>query len=83
MNNIAQVIDENWENFFCFDFSEEVCSTSLFKCAECGEWVPALEWKHVDNYCEICGDHAALMCPKCEQIFDSVFDDETIEVRNV
>jgi ribosomal protein S27E len=42
------------------------------KCPSCLETSPATEWEDTDIYCEDCGDHAAVRCPKCEEVFDTI-----------
>lgn len=75
-------VDSNYEHFYYFDFTKELNGSSKLKCADCGKWVPVLDWVHIDNYCDICGDHPAIMCPECDNVLDYVWDDETIEVLN-
>jgi ribosomal protein S27E len=43
------------------------------KCPECGETSPATEWEDTYVYCELCGDHAGIRCPKCSEAFEHVW----------
>jgi hypothetical protein len=45
-------------------------------CPECHQKSPADEWRSTEVGCEDCGSHAAIECPKCEEVFDLIFRDE-------
>lgn len=49
------------------------------KCPECGEKSPLGEWKDCEPYCEDCDNHAGIQCPKCDHMFDHVWDSEKFE----
>jgi hypothetical protein len=42
-------------------------------CPECEDKSPTSEWPDCDVYCEDCGEHVAVMCPRCEERFDCVW----------
>lgn len=50
-----------------------VLEGDLIRCSACGEWSHHGGWKEVDVYCEVCGEHAAIRCPKCGEDFDHVW----------
>lgn len=50
------------------------------KCPECGEWSSHKEWKETSVYCEDCGEHAAMRCSRCDEVFDHVWS-KTFECR--
>jgi hypothetical protein len=41
-------------------------------CSECSVASPLSEWREGEVYCEVCGDHSAMICPNCEEPFDHV-----------
>jgi len=50
------------------------------KCPECGEWSCHKKWEQTYVPCEDCGEHMAIMCPKCEEDFDTI-SNEIFECR--
>ncbi len=82
MNDARKKIDSTYKHFSRFTFSQDINCSSMLRCAECGLWSQVWRWKHTEIFCEICGDHEALMCPECMEHFDCVWDDEEIEVKN-
>lgn len=44
------------------------------QCPDCKEISPAESWIDREPYCEDCGEHAGIQCPKCSSIFDHVWD---------
>ena len=75
------MINSKYEHFFYFDFTQELTDNSQIKCPECKEWSLATEWKHIPVYCNVCGDHPGILCPKCDELFDHVWDDEEFKVK--
>jgi DNA-directed RNA polymerase subunit RPC12/RpoP len=63
-------------------FNPEIEEGSEIKCNECGAWSPHVEWAETEVYCEDCGEHAAIECPKCGMSHDHVWSD-TFETRKV
>jgi len=57
----------------CWKFDAAVDEDSLVLCSECQEASPLREWKEDTVYCEDCGDHLAMGCPRCDYLFDHVF----------
>ncbi len=54
------------------------------RCRECTEWSPGLEWQDCEPYCEECGSHAGVMCPRCGEQFDHCFAASTpFEIRRL
>lgn len=51
-------------------------------CPECGETSPIEEWIDCEVGCEMCGDHEAIKCPRCEERFEMVWGYEKIEAAN-
>lgn len=45
----------------------------LVVCPECKEASPIRGWRESSVYCDVCGDHPALVCPECEEYIDSVW----------
>lgn len=54
-------------------FIGELSDDSNILCCECNNATPLSDWREGDVYCEDCGDHAALICPACEERHDHVF----------
>ena len=50
------------------------------QCPECKEWSNIENWKEYTVPCDICGDHDAIMCPECTELFDHVYSPR-FEVR--
>lgn len=48
-------------------------------CPECKETSPHAEWSESEVGCELCGEHTAIKCPKCDERFDHV-DSETFQI---
>ena len=69
-----------WWNFLPGLQSEE----DLVKCPDedCGKESPLKEWTVGSVGCELCGDHDAMVCPECEEMFDHVWS-PTFEVTHV
>lgn len=59
------------ERFWKFDAKVE--EDSLILCSECKEASPLREWTEGSVFCEDCGDHLAMECPRCEWRFDHVY----------
>jgi Zn finger protein HypA/HybF involved in hydrogenase expression len=45
----------------------------LVKCPECQASSPIKDWEGGSVYCELCGDHDAIVCPNCDESFDHVW----------
>jgi hypothetical protein len=50
----------------------------MWKCPECGEKSPIEDWYETEVYCEMCGDHDARGCPKCDELYDHVWGEESL-----
>lgn len=44
-------------------------------CPECKEESKRSEWDNSEVLCDDCGTHPALVCPKCKEPIDQIFDD--------
>lgn len=42
-------------------------------CSSCKEATALSEWLEGSVYCEDCGEHTAMVCPKCREPFDHVY----------
>lgn len=53
----------------------------VLKCPECGECSKVSEFGEgvIDVECS-CGTHFAIMCPKCNGVFDTIIGDEEFEI---
>lgn len=51
------------------------CESNLLRSDTCGEWSPDAEWSETEAFCEDCGSHPAIACPKCDAVFDTVYED--------
>jgi hypothetical protein len=40
------------------------------------------EWIKSEVYCEDCGDHPAVRCPKCEETYDHVWGEDALLKAN-
>lgn len=51
-----------------------------YVCPLCGAATPTDQWRETSVACEDCGDHAAILCPSCEEPVDLVYyDPEEVE----
>lgn len=66
---------------WAWEFTQELSNSSEVRCPDCKEWSPLAEWNESEVFCEDCGDHAAMQCPKCEERFDHVHG-PTFEARD-
>lgn len=41
----------------------------------CGEPFKQSTWIETETYCDLCGSHNAVECPKCNQIYDNTYSD--------
>ena len=56
-----------------FDFDvEPTTEDSVVECPGCHEPSALREWVDTEVYCEDCGSHSAMGCPKCDEEFDHV-----------
>lgn len=53
-------------------FSAPIADDSEIQCQECAVFSPLAEWEEDSVYCEACGDHDALVCPRCGEYHDYV-----------
>lgn len=45
---------------------------------ECGHSAPSSKWAETAVYCEVCGEHFAAVCPKCDEVYDLTFKDKEL-----
>lgn len=55
-----------------WSFDAPVADDSEIHCHECGEWSLLAEWERGYVDCDTCGDHDAMVCPKCDEHYDHV-----------
>ena len=60
-------------DFDSFRIDPEPIEGCEIKCPECGEWSFHTEWRATEVYCEDCGTHEAMRCPKCQDDIDNVW----------
>ena len=58
-----------------YNFKPDVQEGDEIQCPECEEWTPHTEWTEGEVGCEDCGEHMALICPKCEARNDHVYSE--------
>ena len=58
---------------FWFNFSHEIDEKSEIECSECKEYSNIQQWTDGYAYCEDCGDHNAIVCPKCDWPIDHIW----------
>lgn len=64
------------DDFWVWEFNPGLEEYSEIECPECKKWSLYNEWKkEVEVYCGYGGEHSAIMCPKCEELFDHVWCD--------
>lgn len=63
-------------DFYSYKFSQPIIFPSSILCSECKEFSPFQEWREGEVWCEDCGEHSALICPKCEHHYDHVWAKE-------
>ena len=61
-------------------FTTELFNESIVICPDCKVPSPLSEWNEGEVYCEDCGSHAAMVCPRCEDRFDHVYQEKPFEV---
>jgi hypothetical protein len=59
--------------FEFFNIKPELKEGDEIQCKDCEEWVSHNEWLSTVEYCETCGTHEAIKCPKCGGVFDMVW----------
>jgi len=64
--------DDVTDGWGCVPAAEE------WKCPECGETSPVEDWREIELGCGVCGTHDARQCPKCDEAYDHVWDDEIL-----
>ena len=42
------------------------------QCPECRQFSSHKDWNEGEIFCEECGEHFAVVCPKCNKAYDSV-----------
>jgi hypothetical protein len=62
----AKEAEEYW------DFDSPISDISTIECPECEESSALRSWTIGAIYCDLCGEHDAIWCPKCHQPIDSV-----------
>lgn len=45
-------------------------------CPHCGVPSGGKDWTYYEPYCEDCGNHNGVICPKCNEGVDSVYYDD-------
>ena len=70
-----RTINENFMKADDFNFlwNIEAYEGCEVECPECKEWSKIEDWRETELYCELCGDHAAAVCPECDVAFDHVW----------
>ena len=53
---------------------------TIVKCPECKELVKVSDFIETESYCEDCGSHLAIECPKCSAIFDIIWSEEDFSI---
>lgn len=66
-------MDANYANTM-FSFEPEATDDCEILCSECDQWSPISEWEECSTFCEDCGDHYGMQCPKCHRDQDAVWD---------
>lgn len=62
--------------------SEEICDglgVASLVCPNCGGKSEGVSWGETSVFCEQCGDHAAIKCPLCKDVFDCVWGFSEVE----
>lgn len=55
-----------------WEFDGELNDDSIVECPECKAASKLHDWEESSVGCEDCGDHAAMKCPLCNELFDHV-----------
>lgn len=66
------------EDLSSWDFPVDPFEGCEIQCPECKEWSNHNDWIESSVYCELCGDHSAIQCPKCDERFDHVWSPKFI-----
>lgn len=65
-----------YKKLFCIPFkSKEI------RCPECKDWSKYSEWRIGNVGCQDCGDHTALVCPRCDEPTDHVWSEDKFESK--
>jgi predicted amidophosphoribosyltransferase len=65
----SKATDADWENCIWKD----VVDSPVIIYGTCPECKQLVEFEYGEVGCEDCGNHAAIMCPECNERWDSVF----------
>lgn len=67
-----------------FECSKELQDSSTIVCPICKEASLLVDWPETEMSCwdDLCS-HGATMCPKCEEMFDSVYYTEKFEIKDM
>ena len=63
------------DDAFLWTFTGPIGDDCQVKCKECKEFSPLAEWAEGYVDCEDCGDHAAMVCPRCGHGHDHVYSE--------
>lgn len=56
-------------------FDKPPHDASVVKCPDCDRHSPLAELREGEVSCDSCGDHSAILCPRCDCYIDSVTGD--------
>lgn len=73
------LVDARWT--WTFDKRLET-EEDLVECPICKVYSRLHEWIDGEVYCELCGEHRAMVCPECDEAFDHVWSPEFRVIRN-
>jgi len=59
----------------------ELIENSKVKCQFCGKLSDNQDWEETTIFCEDCGEHPAIRCPKCDEVVDLVMNLEPSHVN--
>ena len=58
---------------YTWQFDKPITDGSIIECPECNKSTPLSDWVESAVDCDICGDHASIVCPECCEHFDHVW----------
>ena len=66
----------DFDQYALWTFKPALVAGAEVECPKCAAWTSVDDWRVSEVPCELCGDHAALVCPSCYEAFDHVWGEE-------
>jgi len=66
-------MDAKYANMM-FSFEPKATDDCEILCSECNQWSHIADWEECSTFCEACGDHYGIQCPRCGHAHDAVWN---------